>query len=1086
MAEDYNSLANPEAVVKETKVRFTVLTSSLIRMEWAPDDSFEDRQSFVFVNRNLPVPRFSTKKENGWLILATDDLILKYKTGSGKFTSDNLLVEFSVGGEKSTWYPGMRDTANLRGTTRTLDGVSGACPIGKGILSRDGWALIDDSAGLLFDGPDDWATSRDKSEAQDWYFFGHGHKYTRALYDYTQVAGKIPLPPRYVFGTWWSRYWDYTDEELKDLVRDFDKHEVPLDVLVIDMGWHLPGWTGYTWNPKFFPDPHGFLDWIHQQGLRATLNLHPHDGVKKHEARFEDMARAMGKEPDSTDGIKFDCADKKYMDAYFKYLHHPKEKAGIDFWWMDWQQGEKTSIPGLDPLWWLNHLHWQDMKDNPDRGDKRPLIFSRWGGLGNHRYQVGFSGDTFCNWASLAFQPYFTATAGNVGYGYWSHDIGGHQPGPVNPELYTRWIQFGVFSPVLRTHTTMNPAAERRIWEFTATYFEAMRSAFQLRYELIPYIYTAARRAYDTGVSMCRPLYYEWPELREAYERPEQYLFGDDMLVAPVVKPVTGISGAANANIWLPPGEWVNWFTGEVFAGPKEILLQVPLEEIPIFVRRGSIIPTMKRMKRSDEKPVDPLVLNVFPGVSGKTRIYEDDGITVDYESGGCVWVPVSYEAGDHQHKLVIDTEEGVFNGMPAERTYEIRFHDVAGVKDVSINGKLVPRLSGDGDSQGWWYDSDQYSAIIRVKRKYGSRATSVGFTSYADQAAGDLQRGLRGKLNTLKRIDKLVGIPLKDLEGITAVEIADGDGGMRKVPNYVEIIPNLDIAEKLKQQALTLLLGLNCNINVNSQNKPGTVLRINANLGCSPVIDTISDTTAALRVAEPPNWKIKGDTEWETSLTPGKPVAVSTELASADCPQTTVLKTVLTIKVGKVDLVIPFETSLLPSINRWLIVGPFDAPMDERLSHVFEPEKQLDLTATYKGKGGKDISWKPFARSFVTEADLTSEFFVEFQKVFGELEYNAVAYALVDLESPDERDVVLAVGSDDGVVMWLDGKEVHRHDVGRAYTSREDRVPVTLKPGKNQLLVKISQGGGMWGFSVHVESPDGQVIPEITAHLPN
>ena len=1086
MAKDYNPIANPQAVVKETNVRFTVLTSFLIRMEWAPGNSFEDRQSFIFVNRNLPVPRFSTEKENGWLVLTTSDLTLKYKLDSGKFTSNNLSIEFTVGKDRSTWHPGLPDTGNLRGTTRTLDGVSGACPIGRGILSRDGWALIDDSDGLLFDGPQAWATSRNKPDAQDWYFFGHGHHYTRALYDYTQVAGRIPLPPRYVFGTWWSRYWDYSDEELKELVRGFDEHDVPLDVLVIDMGWHLPGWTGYTWNPKFFPDPEGFLDWVHQQGLRTTLNLHPHDGVKKHEAQFEEMAGAMGISPESTEGIEFDCADKRYMDAYFKYLHHPKEKAGIDFWWMDWQQGEKTSIPGLDPLWWLNHLHWQDMKNNPDRGNKRPLIFSRWGGLGNHRYQVGFSGDTFCNWASLAFQPYFTSTAGNVGYGYWSHDIGGHQPGAVAPELYTRWIQFGVFSPVLRTHTTTNPAAERRIWKFPARYFEAMRSAFRLRYELIPYIYTAARRAYDTGVSICRPLYYEWPELKEAYNRPEQYLFGDDLLVAPVVKPATGISGSANANIWLPPGEWVNWFTGEVFAGPKEVLFQVALDEIPVFVRRGSIIPTMKRMNRSDERPVDPMVLNIFPGASGKTRIYEDDGITSDYESGGCVWIPVSYEAGDHQHKLVIDTEEGEFEGMPTERTYEIRFHDIAGVKDVSINGKLAPRLSDERDAQGWWYDSDQYSAVISVKRNFGSRATCVRLTSYADQTTGDLQRGLRGKLNTLKRIDRIIGKSLKDLAETTTVEIADGEGGKRKVPNYLEIIPTLDIDEKLKQQALTLLLGLNCEVNVSSPDERGGILRVNTNLGCSPVLGAVDGMAAGLKIAEPLNWKIKGDNKWSIPLTPGKPVAISTELAAGDYPQTTVLETVLTVQGNEVAMVIPFETVLLPSINRWMIVGPFDAPMNDRLSHVFEPENKLDLAAAYKGKGGKTISWKPFERSFTANADLTDEFFVEFQKVFGELEYNAVAYALVDLVSPDEQDVVLAVGSDDGVVMWLNGREVHRHDVGRAYTSKEDRVPVTLNAGKNQLLVKISQGGGMWGFCVHVDSVDDKAIPEITANLPD
>ena len=123
-------------------------------------------------------------------------------------------------------------------------------------------------------------------------------------------------------------------------------------------------------------------------------------------------------------------------------------------------------MPGVNPTWWLNYVHFTDQQ----REGKRPLLFHRWGGLGNHRYQIGFSGDTISVWDSLAFQPWFTATAANVGYAYWSHDIGGHMPGAVDPELYTRWVQFGAFSPILRTHTTKNPDSERRIWAYPEPY----------------------------------------------------------------------------------------------------------------------------------------------------------------------------------------------------------------------------------------------------------------------------------------------------------------------------------------------------------------------------------------------------------------------------------------------------------------------------------------------------------------------------------------------------------------------------------------------------------------------------------------
>src|SRR5262249_12796642 len=251
---------------------------------------------------------------------------------------------------------------------------------------------------LVFEGNPPWPRPRKRPGATDWYFMAYGHDYPRALADYTRIAGRIPLPPRFAFGTWWSRYWAYSEPELRQLVREFQDHHVPLDVLVIDMDWHLDGWTGYTWNPKYFPDPEGFLKWVHEQGLRVTLNLHPAEGVGKQEKQFADFARRMGFDPAKIDGVPFDPADPKFVEAYFDLLHHPLEKQGVDFWWIDWQQGMQTRIAGLDPLWWLNYLHWMDMEQRAEQTHRRPLLFSRWGGLGNHRYQIGFSGDTYSNW----------------------------------------------------------------------------------------------------------------------------------------------------------------------------------------------------------------------------------------------------------------------------------------------------------------------------------------------------------------------------------------------------------------------------------------------------------------------------------------------------------------------------------------------------------------------------------------------------------------------------------------------------------------------------------------------------------------
>ncbi|HEX9108824.1 MAG TPA: TIM-barrel domain-containing protein, partial [Longimicrobiales bacterium] len=497
-ADRYDPVADARAVVRAGDARFTVLTPQLIRMEWMPGARFEDRASLVFLNRRLPVPRFSSRREGEWQLLETDALALRYRVAGGRFAPDNLEVRLKAP-PGTVWHPGVADTANLRGTTRTLDGASGPVKLEPGLLSRDGWVVVDDSERPLLDAsPWPWVVRRapaDSGQRQDLYFFGYGHHYRQALADFTKVAGKIPMPPRFAFGGWWSRYWAYTDEEFAQLVRDFDRNDVPLDVLVIDMDWHNTfelrwqgqpqdqagqrlGWTGYTWDRAYFPEPVAFLDWVRRQGLRRTMNLHPASGIQPHEEQYPVMARAMGIDPATKKYVPFEIENKKFASAYFQNVIHGLERQGIDFFWLDWQQWANTSIPGLTPTWWINYTFFTDMERE---GRARPLIFHRWGGLGNHRYQIGFSGDTHSVWPALAFEPYFTATAANVGYAYWSHDIGGHispAGSSTDPELYTRWVQFGIFSPVLRTHTTKNAASERRIWAYPVQYAAAMRDAF--------------------------------------------------------------------------------------------------------------------------------------------------------------------------------------------------------------------------------------------------------------------------------------------------------------------------------------------------------------------------------------------------------------------------------------------------------------------------------------------------------------------------------------------------------------------------------------------------------------------------------
>ena len=355
--------AQPKAVVTGPAVRFTLLTSRLIRLEYDPDGRFEDRPSQPFWFRDQPVPRFELHRPPGRIEIETEHLALCYVQSKAGFAPDTLSITLKESGR--TWRHGDPDLGNLLGTARTLDRADGALALEPGLLSRDGWALVDDSATLVF-GPDGWLLPRDAHPAaRDFYFFGYGQDYANCQRHFSRIAGPVPLLPRWALGNWWSRYWRYSAEELLELMREFRGHDVPLSVCIVDMDWHLTetgnsssGWTGYTWNRALFPDATAFIAQLHEMGLKTALNLHPAEGVHAHEAAYTAMAGRLGVDAASGAPIPFDIADPTFTRAYFELLHHPYEKMGVDFWWIDWQQGTESEMAQLDPLWWLNHLHF--------------------------------------------------------------------------------------------------------------------------------------------------------------------------------------------------------------------------------------------------------------------------------------------------------------------------------------------------------------------------------------------------------------------------------------------------------------------------------------------------------------------------------------------------------------------------------------------------------------------------------------------------------------------------------------------------------------------------------------------------------
>ncbi len=754
--QDIHGKCCPESIVAGDRYRFTILTPQLVRMEYAPDGIFEDRPTQVVLNRDFPTPKITVLRTDARLEIHTDFLSVYYD--GQRFSSNGLTIKVrsECSGIYSTWHFSEPVLEGLWGTARTLDQADGVIPLEAGLQSRvGGFGVLDDSRSLILL-EDDWIEPR-KTDISDIYFFGYGFDYENCLHDFFHLCGKTPLLPRYALGNWWSRFYPYSDKEYCDLMDRFAEEEIPLSVAVIDMDWHLrnidpqngKGWTGYTWNPELFPEPKNFLEALHKRNLKVTLNLHPAEGVQPHEGMYAAMSAAMGRDPEQRLPVPFDFCDPKFVEAYFTYLHHPQEKNGVDFWWIDWQQGSTSKIPDVDPLWMLNHFHFLDGAKN----NNRPIILSRYAGPGSHRYPIGFSGDSIISWASLQFQPYFTANAANIGYGWWSHDIGGHAGGMKDEELMVRWLQFGVFSPIMRLHSTSNIFNGKEPWKFNEPASSIMRYFLQLRHRLIPYLYSMNWHCHTDGKLLVQPMYYHHPRQAAAYEVPNQYEFGSELIVCPITTPMDPSLQMSCVTAWLPEGTYYDLFNGLRYEGGRSVNLYRSLEVIPVLARAGSILPLADEIeaKRNGVALPERLEIRVFGGVDGRLVFYEDDGESMDYKRGQYALTTFDFKWNEENKTLFqIEPTREAHAFLPTKRQYTLTFMGVEDTDcfEVVQNGESITYLKT--------YDHELNMLILALPACDTDCTITIRFVEKLVLAKNDVRKRVFKVLHTFKMSDEL------------------------------------------------------------------------------------------------------------------------------------------------------------------------------------------------------------------------------------------------------------------------------------------------------------------------------------------
>ena len=691
--------------------RITLITPTLFRLEYAENQTFLDEPTLLARRRDcLLHDGFTVKALKGGqqYEITTSKLRIVLDNDNLPFGQLNTWVHYMFHGKERTItgrnLHSKTKNLNLGGSINTLDGVTHEIPTHDGLLSSDGfYYIIDTGNDVLHNG---WLVTRHRQHVQDQYCFVYGDDFHAPFADLGALSGHVPMTRKYMHGVWYSRWYPYDDQYINTLVKGYNDNGFPLDILSMDMDWHkqdatvgighnmTKGWTGFDWNRNLIANPQALIQRLLSDSIRVTVNEHPHDGVQINQSFYPEFMRAMGKDPTKKETLLFDASDSTYMRNYLYYTRRENRQYGVAFWWIDWQQdylypyirGTKTRT-----LSWLNKLFYEDT----EQGGLRGANYSRWGGWGDHRHPLYFSGDARSNWPVLAFEVKLSQTSGNQGCYYWIHDTGGFHGG-TQPELLVRWTQFSALSAALRVHAARGKDLDRRPWLWGDEATRAMRTAYRLRAELMPYVYSSVRQTHETMLPLNRCMFVDYPTDTMAYNRYNQYLFGNLILAAPITQPGDSARHyAASQEVWFPTdADWYDFFTHERHAAGSVAKVTKDLQTFPMFVKGGNLLPMQPFNRRPASADLKKVVLRVYPGRDGDNNtfmLYEDDGLTRQYEQGAFAKTPLTYQQNNGVATLTIGAAQGSYNGQVQQRSYEVQLCGFAGQEPVVIN---IPETS--------------------------------------------------------------------------------------------------------------------------------------------------------------------------------------------------------------------------------------------------------------------------------------------------------------------------------------------------------------------------------------------------------
>ena len=431
-----NLESKSSAIFKDSNYRITVLTERLVRLEFSVDGTFNDKETILVKNRNFPVPVFKVEQDEKYLVIKTKYFTLQYlknKPFLGQKFAPDTNLKVLLNGTDKMWYYSHPEARNYKTTGISLDNIEGnKHKEVKGLYSTDGFVMIDDSNNQYLD--ESGYLKENGSKNIDIYLIMYKRDFGLCLKDYFTLTGYPPLIPRYALGIWWNRDRIYGFEDIKKLIDSFQKHQIPLSVLLLGEFWHIKDEknynlykSGYTFNPKLFPNPQEFTKYLHEHNIRLGINIDPTEGIRKEEFCYPYVNQELGKNGTAT--IPFNAYDRVFMSLYVEKIITPLLSVGVDFFWIDYKKN-------LRNLQALNYYHVNYYNDKL----MRPLILSRNPLVAPHLYPVHYSGETVVSWDTLKYLTRYNALASNNGLSWWSHDVGGYKDGTEDSELYLRYV----------------------------------------------------------------------------------------------------------------------------------------------------------------------------------------------------------------------------------------------------------------------------------------------------------------------------------------------------------------------------------------------------------------------------------------------------------------------------------------------------------------------------------------------------------------------------------------------------------------------------------------------------------------------